>query len=173
MSHLHLSIQAGDDLVLKRMKRRHLRADVIELCCRARTLRSDIVFGADFIAGFPTETEEMFANTFALAEECDITWLHVFPYSSRKGTPAAKMPQVPGELRKERAERLRALGAQAAARHHAALAGQSFDVLVEQQGLGCTQQFAKVKLMDEAPVGEIIAVECIGCEDGQAVVRVL
>lgn len=110
MPHLHLSLQAGDDMILKRMKRRHLRQDAIEMCERARRLRPDIVFGADLIAGFPTETEEMFENTLRLVEECNLTFLHVFPYSSRPQTPAAKMPQVDLALRKERAARLRALG---------------------------------------------------------------
>ena len=107
MPHLHMSLQAGDDMVLKRMKRRHLRADAIEMCRRARDLRPDIVFGADIIAGFPTETDEMFENTLACVSECDLTFLHVFPYSPRPGTPAAKMPQVPGPLRKQRAARLK------------------------------------------------------------------
>jgi threonylcarbamoyladenosine tRNA methylthiotransferase MtaB len=96
MPHLHLSLQAGDDLILKRMKRRHLRDDAIRFCEEARRLRPDIVFGADIIAGFPTETEAMFENSLRLVEECGLTWLHVFPYSPRKGTPAARMPQVPG-----------------------------------------------------------------------------
>lgn len=111
MPHLHLSLQAGDDMILKRMKRRHLRNDVIAMCQRARTLRPDIEFGADIITGFPTETEEMFQNTLKIVEECDLTYLHVFPYSERKGTPAARIPgQVPPKERKERAARLRALG---------------------------------------------------------------
>src|SRR3546814_13641332 len=105
MPHLHLSIQAGDDMVLKRMKRRHLRADAIACCARARALRPDVTFGADLIAGFPTETDAMFENSLALVADCDLTWLHVFPYSARKGTPAARMPQVPGDLRRERAAR--------------------------------------------------------------------
>jgi threonylcarbamoyladenosine tRNA methylthiotransferase MtaB len=173
LPHLHLSVQAGDDMILKRMKRRHLRDDVIKLCERARRARPDIAFGADFIAGFPTETDAMFENTLRLAEECDIAWLHVFPYSARTGTPAAKMPQVNGAVRRERAERLRDLGAKAAAKHHAALVGRRFEVLVEQQGLGCTRQFAKVRLLGEATAGEIVGVECIGCDGGQASVRLI
>ncbi|HEY0901841.1 MAG TPA: tRNA (N(6)-L-threonylcarbamoyladenosine(37)-C(2))-methylthiotransferase MtaB, partial [Micavibrio sp.] len=110
MPHLHLSLQAGDDMTLKRMKRRHLRHHVIEVCDKARKLRPDMAFGADIIAGFPTETEEMFANTLKIVEECDLTFLHVFPYSEREGTPAARMPQVAPPLRKERAARLRSLG---------------------------------------------------------------
>ncbi len=161
MPHLHLSVQAGDDMILKRMKRRHLRKDVVELCARARRLRPDIAFGADFIAGFPTETEAMFENTLALVEECDLTWLHVFPYSARKGTPAAKMPQVPGEIRRARAEQLRALGLRMAEAHMQSLVGKKFDVLVEQNGFGCTRQFAKLKLEGELPAGEIAQAECL------------
>ena len=161
MPHLHLSVQAGDDMILKRMKRRHSGQDVIDLCARARRLRPDIAFGADFITGFPTETEAMFENTLALVEECGLTWLHVFPYSARKGTPAAKMPQVPGEIRRDRAERLRALGAKMADAHMQSLVGQKFDVLVEQNGFGCTLQFAKLKLHGELPVGEIAVAECL------------
>jgi threonylcarbamoyladenosine tRNA methylthiotransferase MtaB len=168
MPHLHLSVQAGDDMILKRMKRRHLRDEVIALCDRARRLRPEIAFGADFIAGFPTETEAMFQNTLDLVEQCGLTWLHVFPYSARKGTPAAKMPQVNGVLRRERAERLRTAGARAETRHMAALLGQTFDVLVEQQGLGCTQQFAKVKLEGKAPLGEIVTVLGIQTREGLA-----
>ncbi|MCE8458281.1 tRNA (N(6)-L-threonylcarbamoyladenosine(37)-C(2))-methylthiotransferase MtaB, partial [Rhodovulum sulfidophilum] len=110
MPHLHLSLQAGDDMILKRMKRRHSRADAIRFCEEARRLRPDMTFGADIIAGFPTETEEMFANSLRLVEECDLTWLHVFPYSPRPGTPAARMPQVEGGAIRDRAARLRAAG---------------------------------------------------------------
>ncbi|MFQ6018533.1 MAG: tRNA (N(6)-L-threonylcarbamoyladenosine(37)-C(2))-methylthiotransferase MtaB, partial [Kiloniellaceae bacterium] len=111
MPHLHLSLQSGDDLILKRMKRRHGRADALGLCARVRALRPDVVFGADLIAGFPTETEAMFRNTLRAVEDCGLTYLHVFPYSARPGTPAARMPQVPAPTRKERAARLRAAGA--------------------------------------------------------------
>jgi threonylcarbamoyladenosine tRNA methylthiotransferase MtaB len=156
MPHWHLSVQAGDDLILKRMKRRHSRGDVISLCRRVRDVRPDIVFGADFIAGFPTEDEAMFQNTYDLALECGFTWLHVFPYSARKGTPAARMPQVPGELRRERAQRVRGIGEEAANRHMQGLIGKSFDILVEQNGFGRTRQFAKIKLVNAAPVGEIV-----------------
>jgi threonylcarbamoyladenosine tRNA methylthiotransferase MtaB len=173
MPHLHLSVQAGDDMILKRMKRRHARADVIELCTRARRLRPDIAFGADFIAGFPTETDAMFENTLRLVEECDLTWLHVFPYSARKGTPAAKMPQVNGAVRRERAARLREMGAVAAARHMQELVGQKFDVLIEQQGLGCTRQFAKVRLEGVGEVGGIVEAECVRLDQDQAVAIVI
>ncbi|HJT14880.1 MAG TPA: tRNA (N(6)-L-threonylcarbamoyladenosine(37)-C(2))-methylthiotransferase MtaB, partial [Dongiaceae bacterium] len=117
MPHLHLSLQAGDDMILKRMKRRHLRDDAIRFCREVRDLRPDIVFGADLIAGFPTESEEMFANTLSLVEDCDLAFLHVFPYSARSLTPAARMPQLAGPVRKERAARLRAAGQQALSRY--------------------------------------------------------
>jgi threonylcarbamoyladenosine tRNA methylthiotransferase MtaB len=146
MPHLHLSLQAGDDMVLKRMKRRHLRSDAIQLCRRARGLRPDMVFGADLIAGFPTETEEMFANTLAAVEECGLTWLHVFPYSPRPGTPAARMPQVDGALRRERAARLRALGARRAAHFLEGCVGTGARVLAETAGMGRTEQFAEIEL---------------------------
>src|SRR5690606_34826634 len=121
MPHLHLSLQAGDDLILKRMKRRHLRDDAIRFCEEARRLRPEIVFGADIIAGFPTETEAMFRRSLDLVEECGLTWLHVFPFSPRPGTPAARMPQVPGREVRERAARLRAAGEERVGRHLAAL----------------------------------------------------
>lgn len=168
MPHLHLSLQSGDDLILKRMKRRHLRADVIALCRRARDLRPDIVFGADIIAGFPTETEAMFTHTCDLARECGLTWLHVFPYSSRKGTPAARMPQVQSVIRQERAERLRALGEKAAEKHHESLVGKMVSVLVENNGIGCTPHFAKLKLSGNAPVGHIVDAACVGMENNTA-----
>ncbi|MDD2325156.1 MAG: tRNA (N(6)-L-threonylcarbamoyladenosine(37)-C(2))-methylthiotransferase MtaB [Alphaproteobacteria bacterium] len=158
MPHLHLSVQAGDDLVLKRMARRHSRQDVIDLCARARRLRPDIVFGADLIAGFPTETDAQFDNTAALVGEAGLTWLHVFPYSARTGTPAARMPQVRGELRKERAARLRALGEAAVMRHIDSLIGQRLAVHVEQSFVARTPTFAEVHLEAQAEVGSVIEV---------------
>lgn len=146
MPHLHLSLQAGDDLVLKRMKRRHNRADAIRIASRARALRPDMALGADLIAGFPTETEDMFANTLASVEECGLTWLHVFPYSPRPGTPAAKMPQVPAPVRKERAARLRVAGAAAVTRYLDRLVGSETTILAEQADLGRTEGFAEVTL---------------------------
>jgi len=146
MPHLHLSIQAGDDLVLKRMKRRHLRADAIAVTERARRLRPGIAFGADLIAGFPTESEAMFANTLALVAECDLAYLHVFPYSAREGTPAAKMPQVPVPLRRERARRLRAAGDAQLARFLAAQRGREVAALVETPGRGRTEHYAPIAL---------------------------
>jgi threonylcarbamoyladenosine tRNA methylthiotransferase MtaB len=160
MPHLHLSLQAGDDMILKRMKRRHLRADAIAFCREARALRPDIVFGADLIAGFPTETEEMFANSLALVEECGLTFLHVFPFSARIGTPAAKMPQLSGPLRKERAARLRAAGAAALGRYLTGKVGGSARLLVEGNenggAFGHTDHFAPVRLVHEAPAGAIL-----------------
>ncbi len=155
MPHLHLSAQAGDDMVLKRMKRRHDRADMVALTARARALRPDVTFGADLIAGFPTETEAMFANTLALVADSGLTWLHVFPYSARSGTPAARMPQVPAARRKERAARLREAGAAAVARHCAAMVGRSLPVLVEQPGIGRTEHYAPVDMPADLAVGSI------------------
>ncbi|MDD5585753.1 MAG: tRNA (N(6)-L-threonylcarbamoyladenosine(37)-C(2))-methylthiotransferase MtaB [Alphaproteobacteria bacterium] len=171
MPHLHISMQAGDDMVLKRMKRRHTPADIIRFCERARSLRSGIAFGADIIAGFPTETDEMFANTLRLVEECGITWLHVFPYSARSGTPAARMPQVKGETRRARAAELRALGENAVQKHLDALIGQRLDVLVEKPELGRTPTFAEARLLAPAPVGEVVTVACEARDGLQIVAR--
>ena len=150
MPHLHLSLQSGDDTVLRRMKRRHLRTDAIAVARRARELCPDIALGADLIAGFPTETEEMFSNTRRLVEECGLVYLHVFPYSSRPGTPAARMPQLPGPVRRERAARLRAAGDTALSRFLAAKVGSEVDVLMESQHLGRTGDFALVEVTDGA-----------------------
>ncbi len=144
MPHLHLSLQAGDDMILKRMKRRHLRADAIALTERACDLRPGIVFGADLIAGFPTETEAMFDNTLRAVEECGLTFLHVFPYSERPGTPAARMPSIPVPVRKERAARLRAAGDRAVAAYLSGQVGTEAQVLMEQDRLGRTEHFAQV-----------------------------
>src|SRR3954462_773868 len=146
MPHLHLSLQHGDDLILKRMKRRHLRADAIAFTEHVRRLRPDIVFGADIIAGFPTETEDMFARSRDPVSACGLTHLHVFPYSERPGTPAARMPQVPHHLRKERARVLRQLGEAALRRHLAAQVGTTRRVLTERGGVGRTEQFTAVRL---------------------------
>jgi len=171
MPHLHLSLQSGDDMVLKRMKRRHTSNDIRKLCARARKLRPGIAFGADVIAGFPTETEAMFENTLKLVEECDITWLHVFPYSARAGTPAAKMPQVKMETRRARAARLRAAGEKAVARHLDSLVGRRLEVLVEQQGVGRTPTFAEVKLPFPAPVGSVIRIDALKREGFRILVQ--
>jgi threonylcarbamoyladenosine tRNA methylthiotransferase MtaB len=146
MPHLHLSLQHGSDLILKRMKRRHLRADAIALAERARRLRPDMAFGADLITGFPTETEAHFADTLSLVEACNLSFLHVFPYSERPGTPAARMPQLPVPVRKERAARLREAGAKAAARLFTARIGQEEDVLFEREDRGHTPHFAPLRL---------------------------
>ncbi|WP_454623873.1 tRNA (N(6)-L-threonylcarbamoyladenosine(37)-C(2))-methylthiotransferase MtaB [Bradyrhizobium cenepequi] len=151
MPHLHLSLQSGDDLILKRMKRRHSRRDAIEFCAQVRRLRPDIVFGADIIAGFPTETEEMFARSLALVEACDLTFLHVFPYSKRPGTPAARMPQVAGGEIKERARRLRMTGEAALRKRLAAEVGTTRQVLVESDRQGRTEHFLPVAIGGEKP----------------------
>ena len=156
MPHLHLSLQHGDDLILKRMKRRHLRSDAIQFTQEAVRLRPDMTFGADIIAGFPTETEEHFENSLALVRECNLTWLHIFPYSVRKGTPAARMPQVNGRDVKDRAARLRAAGAAKVAKHLKAQVGQMHSVLLEKPNMGRTQQFAEVIFTKPQPEGKII-----------------
>ena len=148
---LHLSLQSGDDLILKRMKRRHSRQDAIAFCAEVRRLRPDITFGADIISGFPTETEEMFARSLDLVEECDLTFLHVFPYSKRPGTPAARMPQVAGEAIKSRAKRLRAAGEAALQRRLAAEVGSTRQVLIESAPQGRTEHFLPVAISGEAP----------------------
>jgi threonylcarbamoyladenosine tRNA methylthiotransferase MtaB len=167
MPHLHLSLQAGDDLILKRMKRRHLRDDAIRFCEQVRARRPEVVFGADLIAGFPTETEAMFENTLRLVDECGLTWLHVFPYSARRGTPAARMPQVPKAERVERARRLRALGAARAAAYLAAQVGRTHRVLVEKPHLGRTETFAEVAFAEPRPEGAIVTVAIAGASHGR------
>jgi threonylcarbamoyladenosine tRNA methylthiotransferase MtaB len=159
MPHLHLSLQSGDDLILKRMKRRHDRAQAVALCRTLRQLRPDIVFGADLIAGFPTENEDMFRRSLDLVEECGLTYLHVFPFSPRPGTPAARMPQVAGALVRERARRLREIGALALRRHLEGELGATRRVLVESDCTARTEQFTTVKLRAPAPPGTIV--ECI------------
>jgi len=156
MPHLHLSLQHGSDLMLKRMKRRHLRADAIRFCAEARRLRPEMTFGADIIAGFPTETEAHFADSLRLVEDCDLTWLHVFPYSARAGTPAARMPPVDGGLVRDRAARLRKAGAAAVARHLTAQVGRDHAVLMESPRIGRTAQFAQVRFDADQPVGDIV-----------------
>ncbi|MDE2579031.1 MAG: tRNA (N(6)-L-threonylcarbamoyladenosine(37)-C(2))-methylthiotransferase MtaB [Hyphomicrobiales bacterium] len=155
MPHLHLSLQAGDDLILKRMKRRHSRADAVRLCAELRRIRPDIALGADLIAGFPTETDAMAANTLALVEDCGLTHLHVFPFSARPGAPAARMPQVARALAAERAARLREAGAKALARHLDAQIGRRLDILTERGGLGRARDFTPVATPG-APPGQLI-----------------
>jgi threonylcarbamoyladenosine tRNA methylthiotransferase MtaB len=167
MPHLHLSLQHGHDLILKRMKRRHLRADAIAFCEEARRLRPDMTFGADIIAGFPTETEAHFDASLRLVEDCDLTWLHVFPYSPRKGTPAARMPAVDKPTIKDRAKRLRAAGALAVRRHLAAQVGQTHNVLMENPRMGRTAQFAEVTFDTDQPEGQIVEARITDQQDGQ------
>ena len=156
MPHLHLSLQSGDDLILKRMKRRHLRADAIAFCEQVRRLRPDVVFGGDIIAGFPTETEDMFARSLDLVEECGLTHLHVFPFSPRPGTPAARMPQLASDIVRDRARRLRAKGETALRRHLDAQVGLTRKVLTEFNGIGRTEHFTPVRLDASAMPGMIL-----------------
>ena len=162
MPHLHLSLQHGDDMILKRMKRRHLRDDAINFCLEARKLRPDMTFGADIIAGFPTETDAMFANSLALVKECDLTWLHVFPYSPRPGTPAAKMPAVNGKLIKERAGKLRAAGVAQVDRHLNAQTGKTHHILMENARMGRTEQFTEVLFDTDQPESQIVRAKITG-----------
>ncbi len=166
MPHLHLSLQAGDDMILKRMKRRHLRDDAIRFCEDARKLRPDMTFGADIIAGFPTETEAMFANSLKLVEECDLTWLHVFPYSAREGTPAAKIPPVNGNIIKDRAKRLRAAGKAQVAKHLRAQRGKTHHILMENARMGRTAQFTAVTFNTDQPESQIVTAKITG-DDGR------
>jgi threonylcarbamoyladenosine tRNA methylthiotransferase MtaB len=165
MPHLHLSLQHGDDMILKRMKRRHLRDDAIAFCEEVRRLRPGIVFGADIIAGFPTETEAMFENSLKLVGDCGLTFLHVFPYSARKGTPAARMPAVRGPLIKERAARLRAAGEAALLRHLQAEVGQERVILTEGPRIGRTEFFTEVAFARDMPEGTILSARIAG-QDG-------
>ncbi|AXS42263.1 tRNA (N(6)-L-threonylcarbamoyladenosine(37)-C(2))-methylthiotransferase MtaB [Breoghania sp. L-A4] len=161
MPHFHLSLQAGDDMILKRMKRRHLRADTIRFCDEVRRLRPDVIFGADIIAGFPTETEAMFDNTLSIVDECGLTHLHVFPFSPREGTPAARMPQLARPLVKQRAARLRAKGEKTLARHLASEVGLTRRLLIELNGLGRTEQFTPTEIANGEP-GTIVSARITG-----------
>ncbi len=167
MPHLHLSLQAGDDMILKRMKRRHLRDDAIRFCEDARRLRPGIVFGADIIAGFPTETEAMFENSLKLVGDCGLTFLHVFPFSPRKGTPAARMPQVRGPEVKDRAARLRAAGDAALDRHLCEQVGRVHQILTEGPRLGRTEQFTEVAFSADQPEGTILTATIKGQSAGR------
>jgi threonylcarbamoyladenosine tRNA methylthiotransferase MtaB len=164
MPHLHISLQAGDDMILKRMKRRHSRQDALDFCAKVRGLRPDMVFGADIIAGFPTETDAMFDNTLALVREAELQYLHVFPYSEREGTPAAKMPQVAGDVRRARAAKLRTAGEEVLHRFLQSKIGAVENVLVEAGGVGHTSQFAEVSVPAGLPMGEIARVRITGVE---------
>ncbi len=163
MPHLHLSLQAGDDLILKRMKRRHSRDQALAVAARARAARADVALGADLIAGFPTEDEAMFANTLRLIEEMDLAFVHVFPFSPRPGTPAARMPQLPGRVVRARAERLRAAARAARARFAARRIGTTARVLVERSGReGYCEHFVRVRLNGTAPRGAIVSTRIVG-----------
>ncbi len=162
MPHLHLSLQHGDDLILKRMKRRHLRDDAIRFAEHAIKLRPEMTFGADIIAGFPTETEAHFENSLKLVDDCQLTWLHVFPYSPRPGTPAARMPQVDGRAIKDRAARLRAKGEARVAAHLAAQVGRTHKVLIENPTMGRTEQFTEVDFAAPQPEGQIVTAKILG-----------
>jgi threonylcarbamoyladenosine tRNA methylthiotransferase MtaB len=166
MPHLHLSLQSGDDMILKRMKRRHSRADAVRFCTEVRRLRPDVAFGADLIAGFPTETEAMFDGSMQIVDDCGLAFLHVFPFSPRPGTPAARMPQVAGPAVKERAARLRQKGRMGLAGYLEGQVGRKVEVLVEQPGLGRTASFAEVEIApDLAEAGALVNV-CVTGTDG-------
>ncbi|MDA0652821.1 MAG: tRNA (N(6)-L-threonylcarbamoyladenosine(37)-C(2))-methylthiotransferase MtaB, partial [Proteobacteria bacterium] len=162
----HLSIQAGDDMILKRMKRRHNRADAVAICAEIRRLRPDAALGADLIAGFPTETDAMFGNTLALIDECGLTHLHVFPYSPREGTPAANMPQVPMGIRRERAAKLRAAGARQMAQLLANREDQTISVLVEKDRSGHCEHYLPVDIDHDAAPGSVVAAR-VQSQDGK------
>ena len=173
MPYLHLSLQAGDDLILKRMKRRHLRADALKLIADVRAVRPDTAFGADLIAGFPTESEAAFENTLALVEEAGLSFLHVFPYSARPGTPAAKMPPVKGTVIKDRARRLREAGEAALQRHLARQVGRVLNGLVEKPGVARADDFTEIAFEGAAPVGEIVPMRVVGVSGGKVTAELL
>jgi len=167
MPHIHLSLQAGDDMILKRMKRRHLRQQSLDFCQQMKQARKDIVFGADLIAGFPTETDEMFENTLALVDECDLTYLHVFPYSPRPGTPAARMPQVNGRLIRDRAARLRDAGAVRLENFLERQTGTICSALIETETTARSEHFAPIELATESLPGTIVSVKITGSQSGK------
>ena len=171
MPHLHLSLQAGDDMILKRMKRRHLRDDAIEFCSKMRSVRPNIVYGADIIAGFPTETEEMFENSLKLIKECGLTWLHVFPFSPREGTPAARMPQMDRSIIKERAARLRLSGELAVKDHLAAQIGLEHNVLIENKRMGRTEGFTEVLFNKDQIKGSIVNAKIVDKSSKQLIAQ--
>jgi len=171
MPHLHLSLQAGDNMILKRMKRRHTREDAIEFCQDMRRARPDIIYGADIIAGFPTETDEMFENSLRLIEDCGLTWLHVFPYSAREGTPAARMPAVHGTAIKERAARLRDAGDAQVLHHLNAQIGTQHSILMENPHMGRTETFTEVHFDAPQEVGSIVSATISGQNGKQLIAR--
>jgi threonylcarbamoyladenosine tRNA methylthiotransferase MtaB len=162
MPHLHLSLQAGHNLILKRMRRRHSRADAVAFCATVRQMRPDVVFGADLIAGFPTETEDMFAGSMDLVDDCGLVFLHVFPFSARPGTPAARMPQVARAVVKERAARLRQKATVVLSRYLEAQVGRDVEVLMERDHLGRTPGFAEMMLACSAPAGRLLGARVTG-----------
>jgi threonylcarbamoyladenosine tRNA methylthiotransferase MtaB len=168
MPHLHLSLQSGDDMILKRMKRRHSRSDALEVVAKLRSFRPDIVFGADIIAGFPTETDEMFENSLSFVTEAELTYLHVFPYSPRPGTPAARMPQVDGRIARERAARLRAVGETQYEKLALSRIGMVENVLIEKDGIGRQEQFVTCSLPGHLP-GEIVSARITHFANGNLV----
>ncbi|WP_370228589.1 MiaB/RimO family radical SAM methylthiotransferase, partial [Cognatishimia sp.] len=170
MPHLHLSLQHGDDLILKRMARRHLRDDAIRFCEDAKKLRPEMTFGADIIAGFPTETDAHFENSMKLVQDCDLTWLHVFPYSKREGTPAAKIPlQVSGPVIKQRAARLRQAGEAQVAKHLQAQVGKTHRILMENPHMGRTEQFTEVSFAAPQVEGAVVNAKILGVKAQQLV----
>jgi len=171
MPHLHLSLQAGDDMILKTMKRRHLRDDAINFCLEMRSVRPDIVYGADIIAGFPTETEEMFDNSLKLIEDCGLTWLHVFPFSPREGTPAARMPQMDRSIIKERAARLRSRGELAVQNHLAAQIGLEHNILIENERMGRTEGFTEVLFNKDQIKGSIVNAKIVSKSQTQLIAQ--
>jgi threonylcarbamoyladenosine tRNA methylthiotransferase MtaB len=171
MPYLHLSLQAGDDMILKRMKRRHLRADALKLVADVRAVRPDVAFGADLIAGFPTETDEMFENTLALVSDAGLSFLHVFPFSPRPGTPAARMPAVARPVVKDRAARLRAAGETALAQHLDRQVGRVLMGLVEREGVARAEDFTEIAFEGSAVVGELTALEVVGHDGKRALAR--
>ncbi len=173
MPHLHLSLQAGDNMILKRMKRRHLREDAIAFTDEARRLRPEMTFGADIIAGFPTESDAMFENSLKLVTDCNLTWLHVFPYSARQGTPAARIPPVNGAIIKTRAAQLRAEGAKQVAKHLNSQIGQSHNILMENARMGRTEQFTEVVFQTDQPEGRVIKAQISGQNGKQLTARVI
>lgn len=171
MPHLHLSLQSGDDLTLKRMKRRHARADSVQFCAAMRRARPDIVFGADLIAGFPTETDDMFRNSLSLVDDCGLTFLHVFPYSAREGTPAARMPQMHGAVIARRAAELREKGLGALKLHLANAKGRRINVLMENARQGRSADFTPVRLEAYQAAGALLEAVVAG-DDGASLIAV-
>ena len=171
MAHFHLSLQSGDNMILKRMKRRHLRDDAISFCEKVKKVRPEVTFGADIIAGFPTETNKMFENSLKLVTECDLTWLHIFPYSSRVGTPASRMPQVNGQKIKERAKQLRELGSSQVSKYLTSQVGLKHKILMENETLGRTEQFAEVQFKIPRKPGIIISAKIDSFENQRLTIQ--